>query len=96
METSNLNQSPEIILKWGTLKGWSRIAEGSEAYALLAKYHQEGVAFGCAGQVDSPSQKQVLIDIVRLPGISIYLDWDGKYVNSDEAVEYLNNYGAKK
>lgn len=84
-----------ISLKWGTLKGWNNIHTDA-AMALLQKYHEIGVSFGAMSQKDTPEQKQILVDLVSLPGMTIYLDWDGKYVSQTEAVEYLNNYGKEQ
>ena len=82
-----------ITLKWGTLKGWE--IETDEAKEALQKYADFGMSMGCATQHDSPEQKQALID--ALPFMDeIWLDWEGKQVNAEEAREYILNYGNEK
>ena len=82
-----------ITLKWGTLKGWSGVPEGSKAFELLRKYHKEPTSWGCASQKDTPSQKQILMELVSLPEIHTYLDWDGKWATHEEALAYIRDYG---
>lgn len=89
-----MNESPTTpeqctTLKWGTLKGWNGFAEGSEARKLLERYHSIGASMSAMTQTDTDEQRQLLIDLVSLPGMKIYLDWDGKYVTKDEAIKYL-------
>jgi len=79
-----------ITLKWGTLKGWDVVSQ--EAMDLLKKYHELDISFSAMAQRDTPEQKQILVDLVSLPEMKIYLDWDGKYISSEEAVCYINNY----
>lgn len=84
----------EITLKWGTLKGWS---PKTEAYKnLLRKYFDLGTTMGCAQQRDTDEQNNLLVEMVSLPGMKIYLDWDGKYIEKDEAVKYITEYGKEK
>jgi hypothetical protein len=81
-----------ITLKWGTLKGWNVSEENEAAIRLLERYHEIGASMSVALQKDTDEQKQILIDLVSLPDMRIYLDWDGKYITKDEAIEYLTNY----
>lgn len=92
MTESQTTQGPdEITLKWGTLKGW-RIE--SDAFRnLLQKYVDLGASMSCAAQQDTDEQKKLLVEMVSLPGMKIYLDWDGKYVTKDEAIKYITEYG---
>jgi len=78
-----------ITLKWGTLKGWDVADDNNDAMTLLERYHKLGASMSCAAQKDNAEQKKILVDLVSLPGMKIYLDWDGKYVTKDEAIEYI-------
>lgn len=83
-----------ITLKWGTLKGW-HIAEGnSGAMDLLTRYHQLGVCMSAMCQKDSEEQKKIICELVSLPGMKVYLDWDDKFVTQAEGIAYIMNYGA--
>lgn len=84
----------EITLKWGTLKGWN--PKSDAAKVLLKRYFDIGSSMSCMAQQDTDEQKQILVDLANLSGMKIYLDWDGKYVSKDEAIEYIQNYGTKK
>lgn len=82
-----------ITLKWGTLKGWE--VSSDAAMDLLKRYHEIGVSWSVAAQKDTPEQKQILVDLVSLPDMKVYLDWDDKFVDQQEAVKYLTEYGGK-
>ena len=84
-------EADEITLKWGTLKGWD--VKSDEMKTLLKKYIDLVASISCMAQKDTYEQKQILIDLVSLPDMKIYLDWDGKYVPKNEAIDYLENYG---
>ena len=83
-------ETATVILKWGTLKGWENMSE--EGMKLLKRYYEPGVSMGCATQRDDEEQKQILIELIGLPGMKIYLDWDGRYVKKDEGIAYLKGY----
>jgi hypothetical protein len=85
----------ELTLKWGTLKAWK--FETEKGKALLREYADLGFSAGAMTQVDTPRQKEIileLIDEVDDPQ-GIYLDWDGEYVSKEKAKEYVTNYGRK-
>jgi hypothetical protein len=81
-----------ITLKWGTLKGWDVDDDNVPAMELLQRYHDLGSSMSCALQQDTAEQKQILVDLVSLPGMKIYLDWDAKYIGKDAAVKYIQDY----
>ena len=79
-----------LELKWGTVKGWN--CKTDAARDALKKWHDCGVSWGCAQQVDKPGQKQALIDAMDHFD-EFWLDWDGKQVTREEAKEYIRTYG---
>ena len=81
-----------ITLKWGTLKGWDVAEDNAAAMDLLKRYHELGVCMSVAAQNDSDDQKGILCELVSLPEMNVYLDWDGKYVTQQEAVAYIKTY----
>lgn len=85
-----------ITLKWGTLKGWNVAEENAEAKNLLAEYIRLGASMSAMAQKDTVEQRRILRDLVSLPDMKIYLDWDGKYVTATEAIAYLDEYGVPK
>lgn len=80
-----------LTLKWGTMKAWD-YTDSEEGKALLDEYYKEGSSYSAMSQKDTERQKEIickLIDICDDPN-GIYLDWDDKYVNKEEAKEYIN------
>ena len=78
--------SDELILKWGTLKGWD-FSNNEKAKELLKEYVSLGMMMGCASQRDTPRQKEIileLIDICDNPE-GILLDWEGEMVSKEKA-----------
>lgn len=88
-----MSEQQVITLKWGTLKGWE-VAEGNTAAMdLLKRYHELGVSFSVGAQKDSAEQTQLLVDLISLPDMQVYLDWDNKFVSQSEGIQYLQDYG---
>ena len=81
----------KIRLKWGTLKGWD--LQSPAALELLQRYINFGVCASCMTQHDTPEQKELLVQLIELPQMEIYLDWEGKYVDATEAAKYVREYG---
>ena len=85
----------EILLKWGTLKGW-RVE--SEAYLEALQAYADAGQFsaGAATQHDTDAQKDALcaaIDAVSASGGTIQNDWTGAMMTADEAKQYVREYG---
>ena len=82
-----------IALKWGNLKRWD--IKSDKAQECLDRYFAEPVAYGAAQQENTGTQIQALLDLcdaVAESGGTIYLDWDGVYVDAAEAKQYINEY----
>ena len=85
-------ESEVVTLKFGTLKGWDVDESNDAAINILKRYHEIGTCFSVAAQKDTPEQKQLLVDLVSLPGMKVYLDWDDKFVSQEEAMKYIQDY----
>ena len=82
-----------IVLKWGTLKGWRLTSEKGQE--LMREYVEIGASLSVMTQNDTPRQKQLICEMIdEVPG-DIYLDWDGRYINKEEAKQYVIGYGQK-
>lgn len=79
-----------LTLKWGTVKAWD--IESDEAVAALKKWADFGMCASAALHVDSPEQKQALIEAIDFMD-EIWLDWEGIKVTREEAKQYVLNYG---
>jgi len=91
LETLMSTETETIILKWGTLKGWSGIHREA-TIAALERYHEEPTAFGAAQQRDTPTQKQAICDAIDSAD-EAYNDWDDRVMTKEEAKKYVLEYG---
>lgn len=79
------------------MKAWNFTGD-EKAVELLKEYTSLGMSWGCAQQVDTPRQKEIILELIDLcdDPRGIYLDWDDEYVSKDRAKEYIRNYGTEK
>ncbi|WP_299327585.1 hypothetical protein [Parasphingopyxis sp.] len=80
-----------LLLKWGTLKGWS-FNEGSAAHEAFKRYHEEPTSMGAMQQRDTDTQKQAICDMIDAVDGPITNDWTGEDMTRDEAKEYVLEY----
>lgn len=85
-----------LLLKWGTLKGWR--FESDAGKALLAEYGEIGMSLGAMSQHDTPRQKEIICELIDLCDGSVTNDWSGEdYTNDRQAAkDYVMNYGKPK
>lgn len=85
--------SSTLLLKWGSLKGWSGIELGTPAREALERYHAEPVSMSAAMQRDTPTQRQALLDLIDAVDGEITNDWDGTtYATKEAAKKYVTEY----
>ena len=90
METKTENY---LTLKWGTLKSWD-FSNSKKGKKFLKEYYEIGSSVSAMAQKDTQRQKEIICELIDLcDSDTIYLDWDGKDVNKDEAKKYVLNYG---
>ena len=86
-----MEQQDHISLKWGTLKSWRLHSERGQE--LLKQYAEIGMSAGAMQQCDTPEQKALICQMIdECSADTIYLDWDGKEVQKDEAKAYVMGY----
>lgn len=81
-----------LLLKWGTLKGWSDLRDNPKAVEAFKRYYAQPVSLGVATQHDSTEQKQALCDLIDAIDGDIENDWSGKKMSKDEAKKYVMEY----
>lgn len=81
-----------LLLKWGTLKGWSLVNETS-INALQSYVNGGDVMLGAMMQRDTDAQKKALCDLIDVLDGHIQNDWSGKMMTKDEAKKYVMDYG---
>ena len=80
-----------LELKWGALKGYYNI-EKPELHDALQKYYDLGVQFSVMTQKMTPEHKAALCEACDHAD-EIWLSWDDKKVNAEEAKKYIMEYG---
>ncbi len=80
-----------LLLKWGTLKGWT--VESEASVAALNKYAAEGQSMSAMAQRDTPTQKAALCELINAVDGEIVNDWSGEVLTKDEAKKYVMEYG---
>jgi len=81
----------ELLLKWGTLKGWRLESEASKA--AMQRYIDGGdVSMGAMQQSDTDAQKQAIYDLIDAVDGPIQNDWSGEMMTKDQAKQYVREY----
>ena len=84
-----------ILLKWGTLKGWSLKSEASREAGQ--RYFDAGdVSYSAALQHDSAPQKAALCDLIDAVDGEIINDWSSERMTKEQAKKYVMEYGSVK
>ena len=84
--------SDHLLLKWGTLKGWT--LHNKKSLELVRKWIDLGVSASCMAQHDTSEQKAIICDLIREHTGTIQNDWDGEEYSKERAIDYIMNYGA--
>lgn len=83
--------SDRLMLKWGTVKGWS--LESEAARSAGQKYLAAGPqALGAMQQADSDEQKKALCELIDVIDGEIKNDWSGEIMTKEQAKAYVLEY----
>lgn len=80
-----------LSLKWGNVKGWDGMDEGTAARVALEKWMDSGQGFS-AMQRQTPEQRELICAIIDAVEGEIWNDWDRKVMTKDEAKAYVREY----
>lgn len=80
----------ELLLKWGSLKGWG--LESPAAIAAMERFVALGMSMSAACQEMTPAHKEALCDLIDAVDGEIQNDWTGKIMTKDEAKKYVLEY----
>lgn len=89
-----MTTKPYLLLKWGTVKGWSNLDKSAPYFPLFEKY-MEDASISC--MTDNPTQerKELLCQFINLFDGQIQNDWTGEiYKNKQDAIKYIMEYDA--
>lgn len=79
-----------LLLKWGTLKGWS--LKTPESRAIMQSYIDLGMSLGAMQQNDTPEQKALICKLIDIVDGPITNDWSGEDMPKDTAKKYVLEY----
>ena len=80
-----------LLLKWGTLKGYS--LDGNDAAAAaLTKYYSQDTSLSAMMQHDTDEQQQALFELIDAINGEIRNDWSGEIMTKEEAKKYIAEY----
>lgn len=81
-----------LTLKWGNVKGWDGLEEGTPAWAAMEKYVDSGQGIS-AMQRQTAEQRELICNLIDAIDGEIWNDWDGVVMSKDEAKKYVRDYG---
>ena len=79
-----------LLLKWGTLKGWN--LESNKSRDIMKRYLTLGVSMSAMAQHDTPEQKLLICELIDAVEGDIQNDWRGEIMSKDEAKHYVQEY----
>lgn len=80
-----------LLLKWGSVKGWSDLTDKSQA--LLRRYFADGTPRSAMADHPDADRKTVLCELIDQLDGEIQNDWSGEMMSKDEAKKYVMEYG---
>lgn len=83
-----------LLLKWGTVKGWSGLTDNS--VSLMKRYFSDGMTGSAMADHPDESRKAVLCELIDQLDGEIQNDWSGEKMTKDEAKKYVTEYGSGK
>ena len=81
-----------LLLKWGTVKGWSFNDTDSEVFKIFKKYMEGSTTLGCMTDHPNEDRKKLLCDVIEKFDGEIQNDWDGEFYTKEKAKDYIMNY----
>lgn len=83
----------ELLLKWGTVKGWDSLSEKSQA--ILQRYFAEGEPLSCAEDHPDEGRREILCELIDQLDGDIQNDWTGEKMSKEYAKKYVREYGPR-
>jgi hypothetical protein len=79
-----------LLLKWGTLKGWTLNTDKSRD--ILRRWVAIGMCESAMMHHDTPEQIQLICDLIDAIDGDIEHDWTGETMSKEAAKEYIRTY----
>lgn len=85
------DEKPHLLLKWGTIKGWSDMTDAQ--VEILQRWNDEGASISVAMQRDSNKQKEIICELIdTMEDGQIMNGWSGETMTREEAKKYVMEY----
>lgn len=82
-----------LLLKWGTVKGWSDLSEQSQL--ILQRFFADGVSLSAMTDHPTEERRTILCELIDQLDGEIQNDWSGEIMTKDAAKQYVTEYGQK-
>lgn len=91
-KTTDDIDKPHLLLKWGTIKGWSDMMP--EQVEILKRWNDEGVSMSAMCEDVTEKKKEIICELIdTMEDGQIMNDWSGKDMTRKEAKKYIMEYG---
>lgn len=87
-------QNEELLLKWGTVKGWENMTETSQG--ILHRYFEGSTSAGAIFDHPDEARRAILCELIDQLDGTIQNDWTGEMMSKDEAKKYVTEYGKRR
>jgi len=83
----------QLLLKWGTIKGWDNLTDKS--VAIVERFFADGMCMSAAMDHPDGDRRAILCELIDQLDGEIQNDWSGEKMTKDEAKKYVSEYGRK-
>lgn len=80
----------ELLLKWGTIKGWDNFSEKSQE--IVTRYFADGMSMSAMTDHPDAARKVVLCELIDQLDGEIHNDWTGEIMSKEAAKKYVMEY----
>ena len=82
--------SEVLLLKWGTVKGWSNLSD--QSVEIMQRFFADGVPMSVATDRPKQNRIEILCELIDQFEGKIINDWTGKRMCKDKAKKYVLEY----
>jgi len=79
-----------LLLKWGTIKGWSDISDRS--LEIMKRFFADGMSMSAAMDKPGEERRAILCELIDQLDGEIKNDWTGEKMSKDDAKKYVLEY----
>lgn len=83
-------EKENLLLKWGTVKGWDNFTEKSQE--IVGRYFEDGVSMSAMADRPDEKRRAILCELIDQLDGEIHNDWSGEKMSKEEAKKYVQEY----